>query len=613
MKKLLLSVLLSSIFGFSANAQTILGVDVYHGDDPITWSSVKSAGYGFAWCKSSQGTSYTDPDFASNMSTGVAAHEYMGAYHYATPESDGASAEAKYFVSVAGAYMKPGYLPPALDLEDPVSGPTLASSFTSAALTAWVDTFCANVQSMTGVAPIIYTEGSIANYLQSSVTKYGLWTADPDGSTTATPSSTYLGVWKTWMFKQYTWTANVPGLASSPNSDADVFNGDSTAFKTLVGGAAVTPAFTSNVRTGCIGLTVKYTDKSTSTGTITGYKWTFQGGSPATSTVANPTVTYNSSGKYNVTEVVTSSTGKDSITSVAYINVIPTATLPLSETFQSSTFPPSGWTMNYPVATDSAWELCTSNGYNSTQCMYFPANCGQTVNIAGERQQLYTPDFSFASVTNAELSFDVAYEPSNVTSTPAYSDTLVVYYSTDCGTTWTSIYSKGGMTLCTTGSTTGNGTDVNSNKCFVPPAGTTAWRRDSVSLAALNGQASVMFSFECRSGWGNIMYIDNIDVNSPSLTSVQNLAGNIDVKVYPNPSKGIFTIQTANGQQLMANSQIEVYNTLGENVVSTSPLPLGGQGWALDLSSQPNGVYFYRIISQKDGSFISGGKLVVQK
>jgi len=367
--------------------------------------------------------------------------------------------------------------------------------------------------------------------------------------------------------------------------------------------ATVTPNFTSNVKSGCMGMTVKYTDVSTSTGTITGYKWTFNGGSPATSTSANPTVTYSSAGTYNVTEVVTSTTGVDSINSIAYVNVIPTAALPMQETFQSSTFPPTGWTLNLPSPDDSVWQLCKSVGYGSTQCMYFPANCGQTINITGERQQMYTPDYSFSGVTNAELSFDVAYEPSSV---PTYSDTLVVYYSTDCGNSWTQIYSKGGMTLCTTGSTTNAKTDVNSAGCFVPPS-TTAWRKDSVSLAMLNGVSGAMFSFEARSGWGNIIYLDNININSPSLTSILNVANNNDVKVYPNPNNGSFNVELTNTEIGTAN--IEIYDALGQQVYNTVAKPGITQ---VNLNTKSTGMYFYRVLTQ-DGRLVSQGKLMLQK
>lgn len=82
-----------------------------------------------------------------------------------------------------------------------------------------------------------------------------------------------------------------------------------------------------------------------------------------------------------------------------------------------------------------------------------------------------------------------------------------------------------------------------------------------------------------------------------------------DVVVYPNPSKGVFNFKIANGQQLMAGSKIEVYNMLGENIATTNSLPLGGSGWALDLSTQPSGIYLYRITT-KEGKLIKADKLV---
>jgi len=216
-----------------AVSSTILGIDMYHGDDPVTWSQVKNAGYIFAWCKSTQGTTYTDPQFVSNMTTGVTAGEIMGAYHFCDAENNSAASEAAYFLSVAGTYIKTCELPPVLDLEDPSTGTGLTSYFTSAALTAWVQGFMSAVQTQTGITPVLYTSGSIASYLNSSVNTYPLWIANP--GTTPTSPPTNIGVWTNWAFKQYSWTANVPGLASSPNSDADVFNGNMTAFNSFLG------------------------------------------------------------------------------------------------------------------------------------------------------------------------------------------------------------------------------------------------------------------------------------------------------------------------------------------------------------------------------------------
>ncbi len=210
---------------------TLLGIDVSSYQGTINWTQVKGAGYTFAWAKSSEGTTITDSQYLNNVTNGEAAGMKMGAYHFSHAESNTATAEANYFLSVAGSHIKACEVPPVLDLEDPPSGPALTSYFTSAQLTSWVQTWMSTVQSATGVAPILYTDGSIAAYLNSSLNTYKLWMADPDGSSTAPPAS--LGSWTTWAFKQYSWTGAVPGI--SGDVDMDVFNGNTTAFNNLMG------------------------------------------------------------------------------------------------------------------------------------------------------------------------------------------------------------------------------------------------------------------------------------------------------------------------------------------------------------------------------------------
>lgn len=82
-----------------------------------------------------------------------------------------------------------------------------------------------------------------------------------------------------------------------------------------------------------------------------------------------------------------------------------------------------------------------------------------------------------------------------------------------------------------------------------------------------------------------------------------------DVKVWPNPSGGIFNFQ-ADSQWLLANSLLEVYNILGQKI-ATSQWPLANGRMQIDLSNQPKGIYFYRI-SNLNGGLVSQGKLVIQ-
>ncbi len=64
--------------------------------------------------------------------------------------------------------------------------------------------------------------------------------------------------------------------------------------------------FISSVDSVCTGNTVDFTDMSL--GSITSWNWTFEGGTPATSTDQNPTITYNTPGVYDVTLEVSDGT-----------------------------------------------------------------------------------------------------------------------------------------------------------------------------------------------------------------------------------------------------------------------------------------------------------------
>jgi hypothetical protein len=81
-----------------------------------------------------------------------------------------------------------------------------------------------------------------------------------------------------------------------------------------------TAGFSSNTNSICVGQTVNFTDQSTPS--ITAWNWSFPGGTPATSTVQNPTVTYNTAGIYNVTLQVTNANGTNSITQNNYVTVV---------------------------------------------------------------------------------------------------------------------------------------------------------------------------------------------------------------------------------------------------------------------------------------------------
>jgi PKD repeat protein len=83
-------------------------------------------------------------------------------------------------------------------------------------------------------------------------------------------------------------------------------------------------AFSASTTTINIGGSVTFTDQSTNNPTA--WSWTFEGGTPSTSSQQNPTITYNTAGIYDVSLTVTNSAGSDTETKTDYITV--TETLP---------------------------------------------------------------------------------------------------------------------------------------------------------------------------------------------------------------------------------------------------------------------------------------------
>ncbi len=92
-----------------------------------------------------------------------------------------------------------------------------------------------------------------------------------------------------------------------------------------------------------------------------------------------------------------------------------------------------------------------------------------------------------------------------------------------------------------------------------------------------------------------------------AILGLQNVGNtNNGLKVYPNPSTGI-----VNGKLSMVNEnpRMEVYNVLGEQI---QQFTIYNSQFTIDLSSQPNGVYFYRVVTES-GNLVGEGKLIIQK
>lgn len=266
--------------------------------------------------------------------------------------------------------------------------------------------------------------------------------------------------------------------------------------------SALPPAanFTAFPRMTCPLTAVQFNDSSLYLPTA--WSWTFQSGTPSTSTSSNPSVSWASPGTYSVAMNCSNAFGASAVvTKTAYITVAGPLSLPFVEGFENATFLPANWSAKNIDNDQLFWARRTSLGGfgTSTACAIFD---NFNLNVANERDEMRSPKFSFSNVSSARLRFDVAYARYNAT----YSDSLEVRLSTNCGSSWSSIYLKGGTQLSTTSDLT---------SLFVPT--NTQWRRDSIDITALTaGQTNVMFAFVNRGHWGQPIYLDNINLAFPS-------------------------------------------------------------------------------------------------
>ncbi|MFC2140881.1 PKD domain-containing protein [Acidobacteriota bacterium] len=133
------------------------------------------------------------------------------------------------------------------------------------------------------------------------------------------------------------------------------------------GGLPPVADFTADNTTITEGETVNFTDLSTNNPDT--WDWTFNGGTPATSTVQNPTVTYHSAGTYTVTLTATNAYGTDTETKVVYITVQPASQPPAADFSASATTICAGDSVTFTdlsTNTPNAWDWSFPGGIPSS-------------------------------------------------------------------------------------------------------------------------------------------------------------------------------------------------------------------------------------------------------
>lgn len=336
-------------------------------------------------------------------------------------------------------------------------------------------------------------------------------------------------------------------------------------FETSISGVrALTANFSASNFYPCLGSSVQFGDLST--GNPISWAWTFPGGTPATSTLANPLVTYANAGSYNVTLTVSNGVTTNTLTRTSYISTLG-GNLPVTENFEAALYPPAGWSEFDDGADGVKWQLTNAvSGFgNEIQSIYFN-NWSQ--NATGRKDEIRTSRINGASYNSITLKFDVAYwSYTNQTE----QDTLQVLISTDCGNTFTQVYSKGGATLSTVAG--------NSTSSFTPTS--TQWRTDSVILNSFIGQNFIL-AFRNVARFGNNLYLDNIKVNA----TVASNAG-VDTTICTGGSVAIGGVSTS-GINYSWRPAASLNNSTISNPIAT---PVSTQQYILTATHALSGVF----------------------
>ena len=346
-------------------------------------------------------------------------------------------------------------------------------------------------------------------------------------------------------------------------------------------GAAPAPAFTANTTICALPANIQF--MNTSVGATT-YTWNFGDGS-ATSTATSPSHSYTTAGTYTVTLTASGGTcgggSTNTITQVINLTTATAASIPLVEGFETNSSLPTAWSLANSDA-DAAWQISTlaaKTGVNSIGLN----NCNGNGNadMTGKKDRFYTNPYNFSTATNPVLTFDVGYTTIS-SGGITYTDTLVVYASNDCGATWNSVYYKGGTDLATAPNVVaGSG----SSACWAPA--TSEWRNESISLTAYAGNANVMFAVENRSGWGQWLFLDNININSTATVAISEKLLNHGIIMYPNPVHDNVTITTTQN-----STSLTLTNLLGQTVAETAGLTTLS---TISTSHLSNGMYVLKI------------------
>lgn len=263
------------------------------------------------------------------------------------------------------------------------------------------------------------------------------------------------------------------------------------------------------------------------------------------------------------------------------INVVGSlSNYPIIEDFEGGTFPPSTAEI---INLDSGltWESATTTGASGASTTAAFIN-NFSYDNAGEEDAMRFVNFDLSQVqqpATAILTFDVAYREYN----SSYTDDMRIDASDDCGLTFSQVYFKDGATLATGASSTSNW----------EPSSASDWRNDTIDLSSsVGGNVTLKFVNIC--GYGNNLYLDNINLTVQSYASLSEVKEEFDLNIMPNPASQETTLKFATA--LTEETTLTLISMDGK-VLLNEILEIGSTQKTIDVSTLKSAVYMVHLIS----------------
>ncbi len=200
------------------------------------------------------------------------------------------------------------------------------------------------------------------------------------------------------------------------------------------------------------------------------------------------------------------------------------------------------------------------------------------------------------------------YSGTSVSNLSAGTYTVTVTDNNGCTATQSSIITQPAALNITADSINTTGGNCNGSAWAIVSGGTGPY-----SYFWTGGLTTDTISNQCTGSYCSTITdangcIDSVCVTIESSTGISAITNSSKVTIYPNPNNGKFTILIVNANKSTSSNEIEVYNVLGQQVYSQ--VRTSSSQFTIDLSSQPNGIYLYRV-TRENGKLVGDGKVIL--